>query len=319
MSETAFNDYAPGDLFVAITALDDPADDHAGKARIDRYDVHLRLRASLALPNTTHLVGGLNFDRDGVLWAFDSQGFKVLNVLRDGHVVVRREFAQRAFSHVNFAPDGSLLFGEHLVGDSIRPEVAARMHTKLAPMPGSARFGDGHVFRYAQDGRLLAEYATETHGGMAGFLGVTNSALAPDGRTLVYLSETGQRLMRYDLVDGRQLPDLQSFTPPFPPGPPPMFFAVDFAPDGTLYVLRSGAIHVLDAAGQSTRNIPLAGPGWALMRLADAGTAAFVANFFTGEVAKIALGDGARLGSFQTGAVRSLAGLAQYGRGTFSQ
>lgn len=311
MTGTTFKPFAHGDVFVAATVLDNPSDDHAGRGRILQFDANLAPKGELWLPQTTHLVGGLKFDARGALWAFDSQAFLVLNIHSDGRVEVR-DFPKRAFSHVNFLRDGSLLLGEHVVGDSIRPEVAARMHTAIPHMPGTKRFGDGHVFRFSAEGRLLKEYATATHGGMGGFLGVTMSAVSPDEGTLVYCSETGPRLMRYDLVGDRQLPDLQSFAPPFPPGPPPMFFAMAFAADGTLYVLRGGAIHVVDEQGQSVRQLPLEGFGWALLTLQADGRHALVANFFSGEVARIDLATGAKTGSIQTGCAKSVAGVAEY-------
>jgi len=304
--------FAAGDLFVAATQLDNPQDDHAGRGRILQYAADLTPKGVLWLDETTHLVGGLKFDAAGVLWAFDSQEFVVLNIHRDGRVVRRHEFGARAYSHVNFAADGTLLFGEHVVGDSIKPEIQARMHTRIPFMPGTTRFGDGHVFRFRSDGALVKEYATQTHGGMGGFLGVTMSAISPDGSTLVYCSETGSRLMRYDLVNDRQLPDLQSFAPPFPPGPPPMFFGMAYGSDGTLYVLRGASIHVVDEAGQTTRQIPLEGFGWATIELAADGRHAFVSSFFSGEVAKIDLGNGAKVGSIATGAPKAVAGIAEY-------
>ena len=307
-----FTPWSVGDVFVAATALDDPADDHAGKGRILQLDARLRPKGVLWLAETTHLVGGLRFDPQGVLWAFDSQGFVVLNIHRDGRVVRRTDFGARAWSHVNFAADGTLLLGEHVVGDAIRPEVQARLKTSIPFMPGTHRFGDGHVFRFEGDGTPVAEYGTATHGGMGGFLGVTMSALAPDQRTLVYCSETGPRLMRYDLSQDQQWPDLQTFAPPFPPGPPPMFFAMDFAPDGTLWVLRGAALHAVDAAGQTRRQLPLEGLGWALVDCMADDAHALVSNFFTGEVAKIALVDGSKVASFATGAPKAVAGLVEY-------
>ena len=304
--------FAAGDLFVAATQLDNPEDDHAGRGRILQYAADLTPKGVLWLDETTHLVGGLKFDAAGVLWAFDSQEFVVLNIHRDGRVVRRHEFGARAYSHVNFAADGTLLFGEHVVGDTIKPEIQARMHTRIPCMPGTTRFGDGHVFRFRSDGALVKEYATQTHGGMGGFLGVTMSAISPDGSTLIYCSETGSRLMRYDLVNDRQLPDLQSFAPPFPPGPPPMFFGMAYGSDGTLYVLRGASIHIVDEAGQTTRQIPLEGFGWAIIELAADGRYAFVSSFFSGEVAKIDLGNGAKVGSIATGAAKAVAGIAEY-------
>jgi hypothetical protein len=311
MSNAALQPFVSGDVFVAATVLDNPADDHAGRGRILQLGSDLAPKGELSLPQTTHLVGGLRFDARGVLWAFDSQEFLVLNIHRDGRIELR-DFPKRAFSHVNFLRDGSLLLGEHVVGDSIKPEIQARMHTRIAHMPGTARFGDGHVFRFSADGRLLKEYATATHGGMGGFLGVTMSAVSPDESTLVYCSETGPRLMRYDLAGDRQLPDLQSFAPPFPPGPPPMFFAMAYATDGTLYVLRGSAIHVVDAQGTSLRLLPLEGFGWALITLQADGRHALVSNFFTGEVARIDLTTGEKTASFQTGCAKSVAGVAEY-------
>lgn len=311
MSAT-FQPFAKGDLFVGATQLNNPDDDHAGRGRILQFSADLSPKGELWLDETTHLVGGLKFDSKGVLWAFDSHSFVVLNIHQDGRVIRRSEFGARAFSHVNFAADGTLLMGEHVVGESIRPEVQARMKTRLPFMPGTTRFGDGHVFRFSADGKLVKEYGTETHGGMGGFLGVTMSTLSPDQKTLVYTSETGTRLMRYDLVNDRQLPDLQAVLPPFPPGPPPMFFGMAYGKDGIVHVLRGGSIHLVDAAGVTTRQIPLEGFGWALIELAADGSHAFVSNFFTGEVAKIDLTSGVKMGSIATQAPKAVAGIAEY-------
>ncbi|MDW8260206.1 MAG: hypothetical protein RML32_12260 [Gammaproteobacteria bacterium] len=301
-----------GDVFVAVTELNDPNDDHAGIGRIRQYGADLQPKGQITLPQTTHLVGGLKFDGNGVLWAFDSHEHIVLNVHRDGRIV-RRDFPPRAFSHANFARDGSVYLGEHVVGSTIKPEVQARMKTTISRIPGTDRFGDGHVFRFSADGRLIKEYATQTDGGLGGFLGVTMSALSPDEKRLVYCSETGPRLMQYDLVEDRQLPDIQNFRPPYPPGPPPMFFGMDYAPDGTLYVLRGGAIHAVDErSGATTRELKLDGFGWAIMDIARDGGYAFVGNFFTGAVVKLDLTSGAVLGTIQTGAAKALAGLVEY-------
>ena len=311
MSESKLQPFTIGDLFVAATDLNNADDDHAGRGRILQYDSDLTLQGTLWLADTTHLVGGLKFDRHGVLWAFDSHAHVVLNIHQDGRVT-RRDFPHRPFSHVNFAPDGSFYLAEHLAGSSIKPEIAARMKTTLTQMPGTDRFGDGHVWHYNADGKLLKEYATAYHGGMGGFLAITMSALSPDRTTLVYCSETGPRLMRYDLHADRQLPDLQSFQAPYPPGPPPMFFGMEYAADGTLYVLRGGRIEVVNEHGVTTRTIPLEGGGWATLDISRDGNYAFVGSFFSGEIVKIDLHSGAKLASLKTGFVKALAGLVEY-------
>ena len=67
--------FVSGDLFVAATLLDNPQDDHAGRGRILQFGADLKPKGEMFLSDTTHLVGGLKFDPQGVLWAFDSQEF----------------------------------------------------------------------------------------------------------------------------------------------------------------------------------------------------------------------------------------------------
>ena len=143
MSSSTFKPYAPGDLFVAATLLDNPDDDHAGQGRILQYGADLSPKGELLLADTTHLVGGLNFDAAGVLWAFDSQEFVVLNIHRDGRVVRRREFGARPLSHVNFAADGTLLFGEHVVGmpSSRRSARACTRRSRSCRAPSASAMG----------------------------------------------------------------------------------------------------------------------------------------------------------------------------------
>jgi len=299
--------FAPGDVFVGSTVLDGAADDHAGRGRILQYDSHLRKKGVLWVEHTTHLVGGLEFDRDGRLWAFDSQAFVVLTISRDGRVQ-RRDFGLRPFSNVNFASDGTLYLAEHVCGSSIKAEIQARMGTRLAKMPGSERFGDGHVWQFTPDGTLLRELPTQVHGGIGGFMGVTMSALSPDEATLVYCSETGPRLMRYDLENARQLPDLQCV----PEGEREMFFAMDYGPRGRLYVSRGHRIDLVSAAGRTMVSYPLDGTGWVTVRASSDGRHLYVGNFFSGKVVKMAVDSGEWVAVADTGVERSLAGIAEY-------
>jgi hypothetical protein len=299
--------FAPGDVFVGSTVLDGAADDHAGRGRILQFDSHLRKKGVLWLEHTTHLVGGLEFDRDGRLWAFDSQAFVVLTIARDGRVQ-RRDFGLRPFSNVNFAADGTLYLAEHVCGSTIKAEIQARMGTRLVKMPGSDRFGDGHVWQFGPDGTLLRELMTQVHGGIGGFMGVTMSALSPDETTLVYCSETGPRLMRYDLENARQLPDLQCV----PEGEREMFFAMDYGPHGRLYVSRGHRIDLVSASGRTMVSYPLEGNGWVTVKASTDGRHLYVGNFFTGKVVKMAVDSGEWVATGDTGVERSLAGIAEY-------
>lgn len=299
--------FAPGDVFVGSTVLEGGSDDHAGRGRIVQFDARLRKKGVLWLADTTHLVGGLQFDRAGRLWAFDSQAFVIVVVDASGHVE-RRDFGARPFSNVNFASDGTLYLAEHVVGRHIKPEIQARMGTRLAKMPGTDRYGDGHVWHFTADGKLLRELHTEVDGGIGGFLGVTMSALSPDESTLVYCSETGSRLMRYDVKHARQLPDLQRA----PEGEREMYFAMDYSPQGRLYVSRGNRVDLVNAAGRTTCSYPLEGHGWATLRVCADGRHLYVGNFFSGRIVKIELETGEIVASADTGVQRSLAGIAEY-------
>ena len=69
-----------------------------------------------------------------------------------------------------------------------------------AKVPGTEVFGYGHVWRFTLDGEKVAEYDTETHGGMAGFLGVTTSAapshLGADDRSADHHTHTSGDLQK---------------------------------------------------------------------------------------------------------------------------
>jgi hypothetical protein len=299
--------FSPGDVFVGSTVLDGVDDDHAGRGRILQYDAQLRKKGTLWLTHTTHLVGGLRFDRQGRLWAFDSQAFVVLTVDRDG-TVTRRDFGTRPFSNVNFCADGSVYLAEHVCGNGIRLEIQARMGTRLQKMPGSGRLGDGHVWHFRPDGTLLRELATQVHGGIGGFMGVTMSALSPDESTLVYCSETGPRLMRFDLENSRQLADLQCL----PDDDKEMFLGMDYGPQGRLYVLRGTRVDLVSPAGRTMCTWPLDGHGWATLEAAADGKHLYLGNFFTGKVIKLELESGEVVAATDTGVPRSLAGIAEY-------
>ena len=294
--------FAAGDVLVGATLLNVADDDHAGDGRIIQYDADLNEKGVL-WTGKGHLVGGLKFAPDGVLWAFDSQAFRILNVAPSGEQLADPTYDTRPFSNVNFGRHGDVFLGEHVVGDTISVELG----TKIPKMPGTDRYGDGHIFRYSPDGSVQ-EYPTETHGGMGGFLGVTMSALAPDESTIVYASETGPRLMRYDIANDQQLPDLVCY----PDGQREMFFGMAFDKAGDLLVARGNRVDLLDDSGQVIRSYPLEGFGWAIVANGTADAHFLATNFFTGGVAKVDRNSGDVLAQANVGQERSVAGVAEY-------
>lgn len=295
--------FAPGDVFVGATLLNDPDDDHAGLGRILQYDAELNLRGQLWVTGTTHLVYGLSFSPQGELWAFDPWAWLAIRVNANAQQLPNRRFASRAFSKVHFRADGSLWFTESLGGDN-QPEPLTTRHR---PLPGhDTLLGEAGLYHYTPDGELLGEFHPEFHGGMSGSMAITHSVLAPDGRTLIYVSETGPRLMRFDLDTGEQLDDLQRF----PDGQREMFFDLTLNENDELLVCRGDRVETLDPDGRLQRRYPLEGFGWSVIGTAKPGVA-YVANWFSGEVVCLELTTGAVTASV-TIAPKCIAGLAQY-------
>lgn len=311
--ESNLKPFEKGDVFVGATVLNNDQDDHAGDGRIIQYDSELKEKGVLWTEGTTHLVGGLKFGPDGNLWAFDSGAFQVLRISPEGYQLPTINFAEKSFSNINFLPDGNICFGEHLVGEEYKAPPDRPLGTVLPFTPGTQLYGEGHVFKFTPEGELIKEYQTESHGGMPGFLGVTSSTLAPDGKTLVYNSELGNRLFRYDLEADAQLPDLINY----PKESGDMAMTVAYQPDGTLLYIknnfREGSfLQTLDEEGNATRTYETTGPGWAALGTSIDSKAAFVGNFFTGAVIKLDLDSGETVAQAETEVKRALAGIAQY-------
>ena len=295
--------FAPGDVFVGATLLNDPDDDHAGLGRIFQYDANLNLRGQLWVTGTTHLVYGLTFSPQGELWAFDPWAWITVRVNANAQQLPNRRFASRAFSMVHFAADGSLWFTESLGGDH-QPEPLTTRHR---PLPGHDQLlGEAGLYHYTPEGELLGQFHPEFHGGMSGSMAITHSVLAPDGHTLIYVSETGPRLMRFDLERGVQLPDLQRY----PDGQREMYFDLALTEHEELLICRGDRVEALDLDGRLQRRYPLEGFGWSVIATATPG-AAYVANWFSGEVVRLELTTG-KLTAAVTIAPKCIAGLAQY-------
>ena len=294
--------FARGDVLVGCTLLNDPTDDHRGRGRILHYDADLRLRDTLWIDDTTHIVQGLRFAPDGVLWAFDAFAYKVLRYGRDGRRLADFKAPARSFAHVTFAADGRFFLGENFVGTASR----VPLRTTLPFMPGTQRLGDGHLFEFSPGGRLLQEHRTPVHGGMGGFQGLTASALAADGNTLFYTSESGPRIMRWDLQARSSLPDLISAAD----NSGRFFFDLAFDAAGRLLVVTGLGIDALDAAsGAVLRRYPLGSFGWASMS-PPTGNIVYLSNFFSGEVARLDLQSGAITARAETGTKKSASGVA---------
>ena len=136
----------------------------------------------------------------------------------------------------------------------------------------------------------------------------------PDGKVFTYMTDLGMRVLRYDVANDQQLPDLVTY----PGGEEYMrkwTTGVDYLLDGTLLLLRGSFIDFIDPDGQSLRTVPLDEYGYAMITISSDQQHVFVTNIFTGVMSKVEIGSGKIVGQIDTGLAkpqRSLAGVAEY-------
>lgn len=311
--ESTMQPFAAGDILAGATLLNNADDDHAGDGRIIQFDSDLNEKGVLWVEGTTHLVGGLRFAPDNTLWAFDSAKYAVVKVGPDGKQLPTDEFPQRSFSNVNFMANGDVILGEHLVGAEVKLPPDRPLGTVLPFMPGTERFGDGHLFRCKTNGELIKEYDTATHGGMPGFLGICTSTLSNDGNVVQYLSELGNAVFQYDVEADKQLDNLITY----PDDSGNMAMCIARQSDGQLLHVRANfreGFYLLKLAedGSTQQEFALPGPGWAALGQSTDANIVLIGNFFTGAVAKFDLTSGEIVAQGETGVERGLAGIAQF-------
>jgi len=297
--------FEKGDVLVGATLLNDPDDDHAGDGRIIQYDNNLNQKGELWIEETKHLIMGLKFDPDGTLWAFEHHS--VIRVSPGGELLEVRNFADRSFSNINFASDGTIILGEHVHETEI---PAGLFSTDPVRMP-DGRLGDGNAYRYTRDGQLLETYETKITASMGKILAVTCSVLSPDEKRLIYITETGNLVMQYDLANNRQMDDLLVLDGE--ERMKNMVFWLSYTPDNRLLVCRGDHIRVMDdETGELGERYELGAFGFAAIHASPDNRHVYGGSFFTGEIVKIDMETGETVARANVGVERSTAGIAEY-------
>jgi hypothetical protein len=301
--------FAKGDIFLGCTYLNNRDDDHQGEGRILQFDSEWRPKGTLYVEGTRYLIVGTRFAPDGTLWAFDCHDHITVTVGTDGKQNDAWD-SGRSFGSVSFARDGSIYLGEYFIGKEIWQGTSAK-HLD------NGTLGDGNIYHYSADRRLLEVMEAENAPEPTRFKGVTHHALHPSGEIIAYTTETARRLMRYDVKRNRQLADLAGHpdADPYDRADKRWFIAVSYLADGRLLCTVADGVSIYDEAGKVLKHIPLPGYGWAQIEPDVDERYAIAANVWTGCAVRIDLREGRILQSIDVGFTapfRSLAGAAVF-------
>ncbi|MEC9374738.1 MAG: hypothetical protein VYA80_00030 [Pseudomonadota bacterium] len=299
-----------GDIFLGCTYLNDDEDDHIGEGRILQFDKFWRPKGTLYTEGTRYFIVGCKMGPDGTLWAFDCHDHITVQVSPEGKQINTWD-SGRSFGSINFQADGTLLFGEYFLGTEIWEGTTAKLLE-------NGTLGDGNLYRYSADFKLMETFEVETAEEPSNFKGVTHSTLHPSGDYITYTTETARRLMRFDLKNKTQMEDLDSHPDaavPFDRTDRRWFIAPAYMPDGRLLCTVAEGLRIYAEDGSIIKNIPLPGYGWAQVIPDVNDDFALAANVWTGMAARIDLEKGELVESIDVGFTaphRSLAGIAVY-------
>lgn len=148
-------------------------------------------------------------------------------------------------------------------------------------------------------------------GGKFRFHAVTHMTLGPDGHTLIYVSETGRRVMRYDLAARRQLEDFLVLDAEDPRGT----YGLGCLPDGRVLMATGmgAAMFAADGSLLKTYDIPER-RGWSRLQLSQDPGRFWLSNFFEGILQQRDIETGELLREHDIRRKYSLCGLAEVPR-----
>lgn len=289
--------FEPGDIFLAATDVDDSNVDlrnHSGPGRVLHHDAALQLKGELRT-GQTGLVIGLGYDRrHRELLVTDPSAHVVTRFAADGTRLEPFDFLPRArIGSVQFLPDGRFCAGVH----SRHGEDPAQPQPKL--------------FLCDREAGTAEPLAVEIDGGKFRFHAVTHMTLGPDEHTLIYVSETGRRVMRYDLAARRQLEDFLVFDAEDPRGT----YGLGCLPDGRVLMATGmgAAMFAADGSLLKTYDIPER-RGWSRLQLSQDPGRFWLSNFFEGILQQRDIETGELLREHDIRRKYSLCGLAEVPR-----
>lgn len=289
----------PGDICIAATYQVGEVDirRNSGECRVLVYDRAMNLKGALWTGETGLILGLAYCQNSRTLLVSDASSRTLHRFSSAGELLPPFAAMQgKPFGPIAAASDGSIIIGEHLKGDA-------------PPF-----LGGGEIYCFDGEGAQLANHAAERDPGKFGFHGVTNMALTDSDQTVIYISETGKRVMRYDLARGRQMPDLFSLTgKSVGDDDEDMVTAgISLLAGGNILLSHVYGAGVFSPQGEILKAYDIPNTrGWAAVKASADGSAFFIANFFTGRLEKRDLNSGEIIKAVETGMIYKLACIAE--------
>jgi len=287
--------FEAGDIFLAATDVDDQNVNlraHKGPGRILHYDKDFVLKGELRTGHEGLLVGLAVDQESGTLYAGDP-GSKTVTAFGPDGMKIELPFVapQRNIGSLVTGPDRTLLMG---------------VHSKIGedqPLP--------YLYRAGLKTGVVESFDVEVSPGPPprGFLCVTSLFIEPDGKTLLYTTEDGRRVMRYDLDAREQRGDFMVLAE----DDPRATGGVALDDDGNLLMATSTGAERISPAGETIQKFDVPETkGWARMERAADGTSFWLGNFFEGIIQRRDLKSGGLISEHDIGRKYSLTAVAEY-------
>lgn len=282
-----------GDICIAATYREGEVNirRNVGAGRVVVLDKDLQPKGAL-WTQEQGLIVGLAYDkRSHTLFVSDVTSQTVKRFSASGEMLESFVDMQgKPFGPIAITPEGSIVIGEHIKGDKF-PFI-----------------GGGAIYRFNRDGDEIACHKAEHDPGKFGFHGVTNFVLSDEGKRAIYISETGKRVMQYDLASDKQLDDLFVLD-----DEGEMVTAgIGLCPNGELLLAHVYGVSLMSSTGEILNTYDIEhDKGWAAIKPLADGKTFLASNFFSGRLEKRDLQTGKLLASLETEMPLTLASIEE--------
>jgi len=283
-----------GDICVAATYREGEVDirRNVGEGRVLVLDSDLKPKGAL-WTGETGLVLGLALARStSDLYVSDASSQTVKRFTEDGNNLRDFDAMQgKTFGSIEVSESGDYYLAEHIYGEAF-PFI-----------------GGGNIHQFDVNGNKIAEFDTERDPGKFGFHGVTNMFLTDGDSRMVYISETGTRVMQYDLKGNKQLADLFDLAD----GTGDRVTAgISKVTTDTMLLSHVYGVSLMGFDGKVIKDYDIAKDrGWAAVKTLADNKHFLIANFFSGRIEKRHLETGALVAEIDTGMPYTVACMAE--------